>query len=130
MPITNLKMFESLGNKEEKIKILEKAFELNEIEKQLIMKYDFVTKSILNIDSEFALGCRHVSKEFTNESSCNLEEAVKWLKDDLNEAVKRCSSEFKKFPKLLPMQQMRLIAFSFNLGNKFVEFKKIIEGCK
>ena len=47
MPITNLKMFETLGNKEEKIKILEKAFELNEIEKQLIMKYDFVTKSIL-----------------------------------------------------------------------------------
>lgn len=126
----NLKIFETLGNKEEKIKIITENFNINEIEKQLIYKYDLITKPVVNTDMEFVLGVKHTSKDFTSESQCTIEESLQWLKDDTREALKQCKDNFKRF-NLLPIpKQLRLIAFAFNLRDKFIEYKKIIEECR
>lgn len=120
------KLFELMGNKEYKLELLKEKFNINEIEKQILLSEDFVTTSYIDYRGELRTGVYHKSENLSNVTKVTLEQAVEWLKLDTKKAIENCMDNIPIFFKLSEKRQLALILMSFNLGDNFKSFFKFI----
>lgn len=115
MTDAELKVFERLGNKEFKIKLLEKeGYRLSDLEKDVIMSEDFTLKPY---EDEKGIWTNLIGKAYIDPNDkYTIEDGIVFMRMDLKISRSGCEKGISNFDKLTIPQQEALIEMAYNLG--------------
>lgn len=120
------KLFELMGNIDYKLQLLE-VFNLNYLEKQIIENEDLVLTDYYDQEGVLKSGVNRIKPENEKGLKWTLEQAIKYLKEDLRACFDNCYTIFKDFEKLSESKQLALILLCFSVNKDKNKFDSFIE---